>query len=62
MKLVIIGGSGFIGSYLVNSLIKFGVDFKTLDVVESKIYSDKWQFCDVTDISSLSNDTHSITS
>lgn len=51
---IILGGSGFIGSKLVKSLINQNKKILNLDIVEPNFKSN-FSICDITDIQSLSN-------
>lgn len=54
MNIVIIGGSGFIGTRLVDRLIKNkSLTVKVLDKTQSKKYPELYEYCDVTEIYSL---------
>jgi nucleoside-diphosphate-sugar epimerase len=54
MKIVIIGGSGFIGTRLVDRLsTNQSLSIKILDKVESQKYPELHHHCDITDIDSL---------
>ena len=46
-KIVILGGSGFIGSHLVSLLIDDGYDIKIGDIKKSKQYPNLWEYCDI---------------
>ena len=54
-KLSIIGGAGFIGSYLCNELDKKNIDFEILDLKKSKSYPSKSKITDIRDRESLFN-------
>ena len=47
MKIVIIGGSGFVGTRLVSLLLTKGHEVYIGDIVESKNYSKIWRYCDI---------------
>ena len=54
MKIMIIGGSGFIGTRLVDRLIKNqALSISILDKIESKKYPNLYQHCDITVIDTL---------
>lgn len=53
MKILVIGGSGFIGTRLVKRLLAAGYDVKILDKSKSKTYPELWINGDVRDKSSL---------
>ncbi len=54
MKIVITGGSGFIGTYLMGSLLRAGHDVTIFDKRPSAIFQDRYVFGDVRDIDSFS--------
>ncbi|MFN8342831.1 MAG: NAD-dependent epimerase/dehydratase family protein [Cyclobacteriaceae bacterium] len=54
MKIAIIGGSGFIGSYLGRALHEKGIDFKIIDIHPSSIHQARWVYGDVRDTQQLS--------
>ena len=47
MKILILGGSGFVGSRLVEILLKDNYQVTIGDLVESAFYPELWQRCDV---------------
>lgn len=47
MKILILGGSGFVGTRLVELLLSAGHQVVIGDIVESKTYPDLWKSCDV---------------
>lgn len=49
----VIGGSGFIGSYLCDILSKNNINFKIVDLVCPQNYKANWVKCDITDINTL---------
>jgi GlcNAc-P-P-Und epimerase len=53
MKVVVLGGSGFIGTRLTNVLLTHGHDVVIGDIRESEKHRDLWRHCDVTDPRSL---------
>jgi nucleoside-diphosphate-sugar epimerase len=53
MKISVIGGSGFIGTRLVGTLVREGHQIAILDKRESIAYPKLWQRCDVRDSSRL---------
>jgi len=52
-NVLILGGSGFIGTRLVSSLINEGIAVRIGDVKESHAFPHMWTQCDVTDLASL---------
>lgn len=53
MKVIIIGGSGFIGSRLCNRLAKSGIDFYIIDKNQSHFFPEKVKQADIRDIDAL---------
>jgi GlcNAc-P-P-Und epimerase len=53
MRIAIIGGSGFIGTRLVERLIKGKKDFKILDIAKSHFFPEYWMETNVQDKKSL---------
>lgn len=47
MKIIIIGGSGFVGTRLVPLLLLKGYEVCIGDIVKSKTYSELWKYCDI---------------
>lgn len=54
MKISVIGGSGFIGSYLCRRLAESGQDFEIIDLKPSPIYPDRTKLADIRDKAALS--------
>ncbi|MBD2820337.1 NAD-dependent epimerase/dehydratase family protein [Xenorhabdus sp. 42] len=52
-KIIIIGGSGFIGARLSSQLKKNNVQFKIVDKEKSKEFPENWEYGDVTKIETL---------
>lgn len=59
-KILITGGSGFIGTNLVNHYIQKGWEVKNVDILEPRDKSavSVWTSCDITDLSALSAVVH----
>lgn len=57
-KIVIIGGSGFIGTVLVRRLLEMGHDVVIGDNIPSEVYPKLHRFCDVRDLDSLCSIVH----
>ena len=53
MPVLILGGSGFIGTRLAETLIERGMDVRIGDIQRSERYPNLWTNCDVRDINSL---------
>lgn len=54
MKVVVFGGSGFLGSHVVDELIKRGYEVRVCDIVKSEYIDEKIFFkCDILDIKSI---------
>lgn len=51
--IIIIGGSGFIGTRLSTQLQKDNIPFKIVDIEKSAAFPDHWEFGDVTKPESL---------
>lgn len=51
MRILITGGSGFIGTYLVNSLLKENVNVLNIDIKEPQVpgHENFWRACDILD-------------
>jgi len=47
MKILILGGSGFVGTRLTEILLKANHQVTIGDLVQSKFYPDLWHYCDV---------------
>ena len=47
MKLLLLGGSGFVGSYLASLLLTRHYDIVIGDILESKKYPELWKYCDI---------------
>jgi nucleoside-diphosphate-sugar epimerase len=52
-SILVIGGSGFIGTRLVGRLVASGHDVAIADRVRSESYPDRWIACDVRDLEAL---------
>ena len=52
-RILVIGGSGFIGTRLVGRLLASGHDVVIADRVRSESYPDRWIACDVRDLDAL---------
>jgi nucleoside-diphosphate-sugar epimerase len=52
-KIIVIGGSGFIGTNLCRRLLRLGYNFLILDIRDSEEFPDKFIFCDIRSIDSL---------
>ena len=53
-KIAVIGGSGFVGTYLCNEIEKKDIDYCIYDI-NTEIDNPKNQYCDVTDLNSMQN-------
>ncbi|HFE2638851.1 TPA: NAD-dependent epimerase/dehydratase family protein [Yersinia enterocolitica] len=53
MNIALVGGSGFIGTNLASLFDGKNIKFTILDKVESVLYPDKWQYCDITEYTNL---------
>ncbi|PHM39567.1 NAD-dependent epimerase/dehydratase [Xenorhabdus mauleonii] len=51
--IVIIGGSGFIGTRLSSQLKKENIPFKIVDIKKSEIFSEYWEYGDITKLNTL---------
>jgi nucleoside-diphosphate-sugar epimerase len=60
MKIAVIGGSGFIGTKLIELLVAGKHDVKILDTKRSEKYPDMWVECDIRDIQSLKDNLQGI--
>ena len=58
IKITVIGGSGFVGTNLCQSLVDQQINFEIIDIKESTRFPDKCKIADVRDITSL---RHTIT-
>lgn len=47
MKIIILGGSGFLGTRLLPSLISQGYEVCIGDIVKSDMHPEYWQYCDI---------------
>lgn len=52
-RILVVGGSGFIGTELVRQLLAAGHTVRIADKVNSQAYPDLWVSCDVRDVDSL---------
>lgn len=60
MKIIITGGSGFIGTNLVNHFLKKGWDVRNIDIKAPKDSAADivWKECDITDLEALKDAVH----
>jgi nucleoside-diphosphate-sugar epimerase len=52
-KIALIGGSGFVGGYLLRDLLAAGFDVRNIDIAKPNFHLDKWVEADVRDIAAL---------